>query len=208
MTTSHVAPVRRVLCLPGSLRRDSWNRRLLQAAVIQAPATLQLDIHDALSAVPLFDEDLEQREPAGPAGVQALRAAILAADGLIIATPEYNHAMPGVLKNALDWLSRDSPAGDVLPGKPVAVLGASSGPWGTRLAQASLRQVLHTCGALVMPTPTLFMANAASRFDADGSLIDLAAVQALQGFVLAFERWMERLAPPLARPEVAMATMR
>lgn len=172
MPDFRTTPLRRVLCLAGSLRRDSWNRRLLQAAVAQAPATLHLDVYDALSAVPLFDEDLERREPAGPAGVQALRAAIAAADGVIIATPEYNHAIPGVLKNALDWLSRDNPEGEVLPEKPVAVLGASSGPWGTRLAQASLRQVLHTCGALVMPSPTLFVANAASRFDAHRTLTD------------------------------------
>jgi chromate reductase len=204
MTTT---PTRRVLCLAGSLRRDSWNRRLLQAAVAQAPATLQLDVYDALSAVPLFDEDLEQREPAGPAGVQALRAAIAAADGLVIATPEYNHAIPGVLKNALDWLSRESPAGDVLPEKPVAVLGASSGPWGTRLAQASLRQVLHTCGALVMPAPTVFVANAAHRFDADGMLTDPATVQSLQNFMLAFDYWMARMAPPLARQEPVVAAV-
>ncbi|KZC34383.1 MULTISPECIES: NADPH-dependent FMN reductase [Rhodanobacter] len=205
MTTFHPTPARRVLCLAGSLRRDSWNRRLLQAAVAQAPATLQLDVYDALTAVPLFDEDLEQHDPAGPAGVQALRAAVAAADGLVIATPEYNHSMPGVLKNALDWLSRESPAGDVLAEKPVAVLGASSGPWGTRLAQASLRQVLHTCCALVMPAPTLFVANAASRFDADGALADLATVQSLQDFLLAFERWMARVAPPRARPEPVAA---
>lgn len=208
MTTFHTTPARRVLCLAGSLRRDSWNRRLLQAAAAQAPATLQLDVYDALASVPLFDEDLERDEAAGPAGVQALRAALAAADGLLIATPEYNHAMPGVLKNALDWLSRDSPVGDVLAEKPMAVLGASSGPWGTRLAQASLRQVLHACGALVMPAPTLFMANAASRFDADGMLADLAAVQSLQDFVLAFECWMARLAPPLARPEPVAAARR
>jgi chromate reductase len=208
MTDFRTTPIRRVLCLAGSLRRDSWNRRLLQAAVAQAPATLHLDVYDALSAVPLFDEDLEQREPAGPAGVQALRAAIAAADGVIIATPEYNHAIPGVLKNALDWLSRDNPEGEVLPEKPVAVLGASSGPWGTRLAQASLRQVLHTCGALVMPSPTLFVANAASRFDAHRTLTDLATVQSLQNFVLAFEQWIARLAPPLANPIAAVAALR
>jgi chromate reductase len=208
MPDFRTTPIRRVLCLAGSLRRDSWNRRLLQAAVAQAPATLHLDVYDALSAVPLFDEDLEQREPAGPAGVQALRAAIAAADGVIIATPEYNHAIPGVLKNALDWLSRDNPEGEVLPEKPVAVLGASSGPWGTRLAQASLRQVLHTCGALVMPSPTLFVANAASRFDAHRTLTDLATVQSLQNFVLAFEQWIARLAPPLANPIAAVAALR
>lgn len=198
------SPSRHVACLAGSLRRTSWNRRLLQAATTQSSATLHLDIH-ALSAVPLFNEDLEQSAPVGPDGVRALRATIAAADGLIVATPEYSHAMPGVLKNALDWLSRDGPAGEVLAGKPVAVLGASSGPWGTRLAQASLRQVLHACGALVMPTPTLFVANAASRFDADGLLPDPAMLLSLQSFMLAFERWIECVSPTRARPEPVAA---
>ncbi|MFC5525089.1 NADPH-dependent FMN reductase [Rhodanobacter ginsengisoli] len=197
-----LAPVRRVLCLAGSLRRDSWNRRLLHAAIDQAPSTLALTVYTDLAAVPLFDEDLEQHDPAGPAGVQALRAALVAADGLVIATPEYNHSLPGVLKNALDWLSRESPLGEVLVDKPVAVLGASAGPWGTRLAQASLRQVLHTCGALVMPTPTLFMANAAAHFDGHGTLIDDAGAQALQRFTRAFEQWIGRMAPATAEASI------
>ncbi|SHM32313.1 NADPH-dependent FMN reductase [Rhodanobacter sp. OK091] len=205
--TTHATPVRNVLCLAGSLRRDSWNRRLLRAAVTQAPATLHLAVYEELPAVPLFDEDVEQSEPTGPAGVQALRKAIARADGLIIATPEYNHAIPGVLKNALDWLSRESPQGEVLLEKPVAVLGASSGPWGTRLAQASVRQVLHTCGALVMPTPTLFMANAGARFDPDGMLTDPAATQSLQRFMQAFWHWMERVAPAAGEPQAAAAVL-
>jgi len=191
-------PVRRVLCVAGSLRRDSYNRRLLRAATAQAPATLRLDICDGLSTVPLFNEDLES---SAPTGVLALREAIAAADGLIIATPEYNQAIPGVLKNALDWLSRESPVGEVLSQKPVAVLGISSGPWGTRLAQASLRQVLHTCGALVMPTPSLFVANAAMRFDDDGTLVDPAVIRSLQNFLLAFEQWLQRMAPPIVDME-------
>lgn len=208
MIIPNTPPIRHVLCLAGSLRRDSWNRRLLRAAAAHAPATLRLDVCDGLAAVPMFDEDLEQREPDGPDGVRSLRAAIAAADGLIIATPEYNHAMPGVLKNALDWLSRESPEGEVLLEKPVAVLGASAGPWGTRLAQASLRQVLHTCGALVMPTPTLFIANAADRFDEHAALADKATGQSLQRFVLAFEQWMVRVAPALAQPQAGLMIAR
>ncbi|HUW52505.1 MAG TPA: NADPH-dependent FMN reductase [Rhodanobacter sp.] len=207
MTTTHTTPARHVLCLAGSLRRDSWNRRLLRAAVTQAPATLRLVVYDELSAMPPFNEDLEQDEPTGPAGVQALRKAIARADGLIIATPEYNHAIPGVLKNALDWLSRESPQGEALLEKPVAVLGASSGPWGTRLAQASVRQVLHTCGALVMPTPTLFIANAGTRFDPGGTLTDLAAAQSLQRFVQAFGQWIERVTPAAGEPQAAVAVL-
>jgi Predicted flavoprotein len=207
MTATHITSARHVLCLAGSLRRNSWNRRLLRAAATQAPATLRLAVYDELSTVPLFDEDLEQNKPNGPAGVQALREAIASADGLIIATPEYNHAIPGVLKNALDWLSRESPQGEVLLEKPVAVLGASSGPWGTRLAQASVRQVLHTCGALVMPTPTLFIANAATRFDPGGTLTDLAAAQSLRRFVQAFGQWMERVTPAAGEPQAAVAVL-
>lgn len=203
MATPH--PPRSVLCLAGSLRRASWNRRLLHAATLIAPPGLALSVFDALSSVPLFDEDAEQREPAGPAGVQALRTAIARADGLIIATPEYNHAMPGVLKNALDWLSREGPAGDVLLEKPVGILGASGGPWGTRLAQSSLRQVLHACGALVMPTPTVFVANAAARFD-EAILTDLATTQSLQRFLVAFERWLARVAPSTSEAHPAAAT--
>lgn len=203
MTTPN--PPRSVLCLAGSLRRASWNRRLLHAATLIAPPGLALSVFDALSSVPLFDEDTEQREPAGPAGVQTLRTAIAAADGLIIATPEYNHAMPGVLKNALDWLSREGPEGDVLLEKPVSILGASGGPWGTRLAQSSLRQVLHACGALVMPMPTVFVANAAARFD-EAILTDPATTQSLQRFLVAFERWLARVAPFTSEAYSAAAT--
>lgn len=190
----------RIIGLAGSLRRASWNRRMLHAAAMLAPAGTTLEVWDALATVPLFDEDLELAAPDGPPGVRALRAAIAAADGLVIATPEYNHALPGVLKNALDWLSRDS---RVLDDLPVAVLGASSGPWGTRLAQASLRQVLHTCGALVMPSPTLFIAHAAERFDADGALADAATRASLHRFMGAFASWVCRVAT--SRPVVDAA---
>ena len=190
-----------ILCLPGSLRGGSWNRRLLQAAAECAPVGVRVDVYTALAAVPLFDEDLEGTEPDGPAGVRALRAAVMAADGLVIATPEYNHALPGVLKNALDWLSRSGSGGDALSDRPVGVLGASSGPWGTRLAQASLRQVLHTCGALVMPSPTLFVANAPQRFDAQGTLADPALEEALRRFMGAFCDWIGRVTPlPVSVP--------
>jgi chromate reductase len=183
----------RLLGLAGSLRRASWNRRLLQSAAALAPTGATMEVYDALGSVPLFDEDLERASPDGLPGVRALREAIAAADGLVIATPEYNHALPGVLKNALDWLSREDAT---LADLPVAVLGASSGPWGTRLAQASLRQVLHTCGALVMPSPTLFIAHAAERFDAHGALADEATRAALQRFMGAFAGWVHRVAPP------------
>ncbi|WP_017460995.1 NADPH-dependent FMN reductase [Dyella ginsengisoli] len=200
MTASH--PPFRVLCLPGSLRRDSWNRRLLWAAAAHAPATLSLELYEGLGEVPLFDEDSARTRPEDLAGVDALRSAVAAADGLLIATPEYNQSLPGVLKNALDWLSLDSPQGEVLEQKPVAITGASTGPWGTRLAQTALRQVLHACGALVMPTPTLFVASAASRFDADGRHADEALAVSLHRMTTALDRWIAQLRPETrdARP--------
>ncbi|ODV15918.1 MAG: NAD(FAD)-dependent dehydrogenase [Rhodanobacter sp. SCN 68-63] len=182
----------RVLCLPGSLRRDSWNRRLLLAAAAHAPDTLSLQLYDDLGDVPLFNEDIE---PGELAGVEALRSAAAAADALLIATPEYNQSLPGVLKNALDWLSLDGPQGEVLHGKPIAVTGASSGPWGTRLAQTALRQVLHACGALVMPTPTLFVASAESRLQADGTLADEALAASLRRLTSSLEPWIAQLRP-------------
>lgn len=194
MIKRYPTATRHVLCLAGSLRGNSWNRRLLRVAATTAPAQLALNVYDDLAGVPLFDEDLEQREPAGPVGVHALRAAVAAADGLLIATPEYNQSLPGVLKNTLDWLSRESPDGEVLLDKPAAIIGASAGPWGTRLAQTVVRQVLHACGAVVMPTPTLFMASAAAHFDADGQL-EATTAQSLQRVVLAFGQWMDRVAP-------------
>jgi len=186
----------RILGLAGSLRRASWNRRLLQSAVTSAPVGAALEVYGTLGTVPLFDEDLERAMPDGPPGVRALRDAIASADGLVIATPEYNHALPGVLKNALDWLSRED---QVLAELPVAVLGASSGPWGTRLAQASLRQVLHTCGALVMPSPTLFVAHADTRFDAQGQLSDPALQASLARFMESFAGWICRVGPHAGR---------
>lgn len=183
----------RVLCLPGSLRRDSWNRRLLLAAAAHAPDTLSLQLYDDLDAVPLFNEDIESGPSGELAGVEALRSAVAAADALLIATPEYNQSLPGALKNALDWLSLDGPQGEVLHSKPIAVTGASSGPWGTRLAQTALRQVLHACGALVMPTPTLFVASAESRFHADGTLADEALAASLRRLTAALEPWIAQL---------------
>lgn len=180
----------RVLALPGSLRRGGFNRRLLDTAAAIAPTALRIDVHDELASVPLFDEDLEQSTQGGPAGVRHLRERVAAADGLLIATPEYNQALPGVLKNALDWLSREAPHA-VLAGKPVAIAGVSSGRWGTRLAQADLRRVLTATAALVMPAPMLFVSDAAQWFDADG-LHDQRQRDALSTLLQAFTHWIAR----------------
>jgi chromate reductase len=185
---------RRILALPGSLRRDSYNRRLLEAASRIAPPGVQIDVYDALAAVPLFDEDLESSSAGGPDGVRRLRAAVAAADGLLIATPEYNQSLPGVLKNAIDWLSRPAPD-EVLAGKPVAIAGVSSGRWGTRLAQAALRQTLAATESQVMPAPMLFVRDAGRLFDAvDGRLHDAATLESLRSLLKAFADWIGALA--------------
>lgn len=178
----------RVLALPGSLRRASYNRALLVAAAALAPAGMTIEIADA-PALPLFDEDLEQATQGGPEAVRRLRAQVAAADGLLIATPEYNQSLPGVLKNAIDWLSRPWPD-EVLAGKPVAVIGASSGRWGTRLAQAALRQVLYATEARVLPAPNLYVREAGRLFDVDGRLLDAATRESLAALLPAFARWI------------------
>jgi chromate reductase, NAD(P)H dehydrogenase (quinone) len=176
----------RVLAIAGSLRRDSLNRRLLNAVAQLAPQELSIDVYDALEIVPLFNEDLE--DPRAPPGVENLRAAVASADGLLIATPEYNQALPGVVKNFVDWLSRGDVS--VLEGRPTAILGATPGGWGTRLAQASLRHTLAACGALVMPAPQIYLRSAAQLFDEQQRLVDARVRDSLRDFAEAFERWI------------------
>jgi chromate reductase len=180
-----------ILAVPGSLRRQSFNRMLLRAAAEQAPADLRVVSYDGLAAVPAFDEDLEAASGGNPPGVDTLRRAVAAADGLLISTPEYHWTPPGVLKNALDWLSRPAPA-EVLSGKPVAVMGASGGRWGTRLAQANLRQVLTATESRVLPAPAVFVAEAARLFDEQGRLTDRQVRRQLTALLEAFARWIER----------------
>src|SRR4051812_48253066 len=128
----------RILAIAGSLRRDSHNVRLIRAAAETLPPGATLELWDGLRDVPLYDEDVDSRFT--PAGVAALREAIAGADAVLIATPEYNASIPGVLKNALDWASRPY-ADNVLRGKPAAVVGASTGLFGAVWAQADTRKV-------------------------------------------------------------------
>lgn len=137
----------RVLGISGSLRRGSFNSALLRAAGERLPGGAELVEFDRLGEIPLYDEGLDV-EPAPPA-VAALREAMREADAVLIATPEYNHSIPGVLKNALDWASR--PAGkSALSGTPAAVIGASTGMFGAVWAQAETRKVLGAMGGRVL----------------------------------------------------------
>jgi chromate reductase len=157
----------RVLTISGSLRPDSLNTLLLRAAEEQAPAGVQLVRFAELAAIPPFHG--ERSDPGeSPAAVRELREQIEAADAVLIATPEYNGSIPGVLKNALDWVSTPFPD-NVLRGKPVAVIGASTGGYGGMWAQAELRKVLGLTGARVV-NGDLSLARAHEHFDDAGTL--------------------------------------
>jgi chromate reductase, NAD(P)H dehydrogenase (quinone) len=157
----------RVLTISGSLRPGSYNTLLLRAAEEQAPAGIQLVRFTGLAAIPPFHG--ERSDPGeSPAAVRELREQIEAADAVLIATPEYNGSIPGVLKNALDWVSTPFP-NNVLRGKPVAVIGASTGGYGGMWAQAELRKVLGLTGARVV-NGDLSLARAHEHFDQAGTL--------------------------------------
>jgi chromate reductase len=158
----------KVLGISGSLRRRSHNTALLRAAAKLLPPGVELEIFEGLRELPPYDEDLDL-EPAHPA-VARLRAAIAGADAVLIATPEYNGSIPGVLKNALDWASRPFPD-NALRGKPVAVIGASTGLFGAVWAQAETRKVLGLSGAEVIEGE-LPIGHADAAFAPDGGLVD------------------------------------
>jgi len=158
----------RVLGISGSLRRDSYNTHLLHAAGELAPETVELELYDGLGAIPPYDQDIQ--DEGAPATVQDLRERIAAADAVLIATPEYNGSVPGLLKNALDWASRPFPD-NALRNKPVAVVGATTGAYGGVWAQADLRKVLGIIGARVVEGDVA-IGHAPERFDADGRLTD------------------------------------
>lgn len=176
-----------VLGVAGSLRRASHNRKLLRAAAALLPPEVEFIEYDRLKLIPAFDED---DEPAPPLIVSQWRGAIDSADAILFATPEYNSSIPGQLKNAIDWASR--PFGrSALWGKPVAVIGASTGMFGAVWAQAELRKVLAAAGARVvdreLPVPT-----AAEAFDEDGDLEDADLSLELRGILAELVQSAER----------------
>lgn len=171
--------------LSGSLRRGSYNTALLRAAAGMMPEGAMLDIR-TIHGIPLYDADLEAAEGI-PAPVAALKGAIAAADGLLLATPEYNNGLPGVFKNAIDWLSR--PPADipkVFGNKPVAIIGASPGGFGTVLSQSAWLPVLRTLGAVTWNGGRLLVPHAGSAFDAAGTLTDPKIAGHLAAFLAGF----------------------
>jgi chromate reductase len=178
----------RILGIPGSLRKASFNRAALRAAAELLPPDASLEIFD-LEGIPPFSEDDEQSLPPRVAG---LKARIREADAILIATPEYNYSVPGVLKNAIDWASR--PYGDsAWEGKPVAIMGASVGATGTARAQYHLRQTFVFLNMHPLNRPEVMISNAAERFDADGRLVDPTSRSRVERLLAELVVWSRRL---------------
>lgn len=179
----------RVAGIAGSLREGSLNKALLRAAVELAPAGMEIQMYTRLGDIPPYNDDVFQK--GDPEPVADLKAFIGGADALLIATPEYNYGVPGVLKNAIDWASR--PAGKcVLNRKPAAIMGCSPGLGGTIRAQHALRQSFVFTDTHAMLQPEIKIPSAAPLFDASGRLTDENTRQHVKKFLEAFVVWIER----------------
>jgi NAD(P)H-dependent FMN reductase len=175
----------KILGISGSLRAGSLNTRLLEAVRALAPAGVEFDIA-TLHGIPLYDGDLEQRDGV-PAVVVSLKERIMSSDGVILATPEYNNGIPGVFKNAIDWLSRppdDIPR--VFRGRPFALMGASPGAFGTVLSQAAWLPVLRTLGVIPWNGAKLLVSRASHAFDASGQIVEEDLRKRVATFVAGF----------------------
>lgn len=183
-----------VIGLSGSLRRASFNSALLRAAAEIAAPELKVEV-GSIRGIALYDADVEASEGI-PRPVAELKDRIAAADGLLLVTPEYNNSIPGVFKNAIDWLSR--PPADikrVFGGKPVALMGASPGGFGTVLSQSAWLPVLRTLGAELWTGARLVVPRAQSVFDANGTLSDEKVKEQLRGFLQGFEAFARSRSP-------------
>jgi chromate reductase len=178
-----------VLGFAGSLREGSYNRALLRAAQKLAPEGLIIDIVE-LNEIPLYNGDVEER--GFPEAVSSFKNRIKKADALLIATPEYNYSIPGVLKNAIDWASRP-PTGVPLVGKPVAIFGATPGGFGTVRAQQHLRQVCASVKMLAFVGVEVYVSRAQNSFDTDGNLVSDQVAGQVQSFLNAFHVWVQKL---------------
>ncbi len=188
MTTTSGTPLT-FLGIAGSLRRGSYNRGLIRAAVDLAPSGTKVVPFD-LADIPMFNADVEA--DGDPPAVTEFKRAIGSADALLIATPEYNHCVPGVLKNAVDWASRPARR-SVLTDKPVAIMGASTGRGATARAQAHLRDGLAYTNGFVLPLPEVLVGVARERFDEEGDLTDEETRQEIRDLLVALAAWTRRL---------------
>ena len=183
----------RIIGLSGSLRKASFNASLLRAAAGLVPAGTEVEIA-TIAGIPLYDGDVE-RDQGVPDVVTALKDRIADADGLLLVTPEYNNSVPGVFKNAIDWLTRppkDIPR--VFGDKPVAIMGATPGMGGTRLSQSAWLPTLRTLGTRTWFGKQLYVAGAGQVFDAEGRLIDEKVKKLLTEFMAGFSTFVEATA--------------
>jgi chromate reductase, NAD(P)H dehydrogenase (quinone) len=177
------------LGIAGSLRKASYNRGLIRAAIDVAPTGTKVVPYD-LAQIPMFNADVEAAGE--PSAVGDFKRALAAADALLIATPEYNHCVPGVLKNAIDWASRPARR-SVLTGKPVAIMGASTGRGGSARAQAHLRDGMAYTNGFVLPLPEVLVSLAGEKFDDEGSLTDEETLGEVRDLLVSLAAWTVRL---------------
>ncbi|VVD67596.1 NADPH-dependent FMN reductase [Pandoraea pneumonica] len=183
-----------IVGVSGSLRKGSYNTALLHAAKAAAPAGVTLEVH-TLHGIPLYDGDLEASDGI-PAAVTTLKDAIAQADGLLLVTPEYNNGMPGVFKNAVDWLSRPpADSARVFRNKPVALMGASPGGFGTILSQNAWLPVLRTLQTTPWWQGRMMVSHANQVIDADGNLQDDAVRKQLTEFLAGFVAFLNEAKP-------------
>ncbi|HZT02386.1 MAG TPA: NADPH-dependent FMN reductase [Steroidobacteraceae bacterium] len=183
-----------LLGISGSLRRGSFNTALLRAAARSMPEGAVLEVR-TLHGIPLYDGDVEARDGI-PGAVQVLKEAVVTADGVVLATPEYNNGIPGVFKNAIDWISR--PPADiphVFGGKRMALMGASPGTFGTVLSQSAWLPVLRALGACPWFGPKLQVAHARQVFAETGELVDQGVAQQLDQFLRGFIDFLDQSIP-------------
>ena len=173
-----------VVGLAGSLRKGSYNAALLRAAAAASPPSLSVEIA-SIARIPLYDGDVEKAQGI-PDAVTRLKDRIAASQGLLLVTPEYNNSIPGVFKNAIDWLSRGGDMARVFGDKPVGLLGATPGRGGTRLAQLAWLPVLRTLGTRPWFGKQLYVGGASKVFDGDGELIDDKIRELLTDFMAGF----------------------
>jgi chromate reductase len=176
----------RILGIAGSLRKASFNRAALRAALELVPADATLEAFE-LDGIPPFNQDEERSVPPR---VAELKARIRAADAILIVTPEYNYSVPSVLKNAIDWASR--PPDQPFNGKPAAIFGASPGMIGTAVAQFELRRYLGVLNALVLNTPSVMIGQAGAKFDEQGRLTDQPTREIIGQMLVALAEWTRR----------------
>ena len=181
----------RILGISGSLRAGSFNTALLHAAQEEASGS-EIEFDAAtLHGIPLYDGDAEARD-GEPEAVAALKQRILASDGVLLVTPEYNNGIPGVFKNAIDWLSRGTPdIPAVFGGRPFALIGASPGGFGTVMSQAHWLPVLKTLGVQLWAGNRLMVSRAGQAFDAQGALVDERTTAQLAAFLAGYRDFID-----------------